>query len=115
MAGRRSHQARPEQSGSAEKTEGRFSIVSLQVDLVPDVFAYLAVKVGKGADDLADANDDQRGKAWWYDELVERRHQMALNVQAQLRSVQEWKTNVVASAEHENVGRGHRAILETNN
>lgn len=37
---------------------------------------------------------------------------MALNVQAQLRSIQEWKAKVVASAEHEDVGCGHGAILE---
>lgn len=82
------------------------------VDEVLDVSADLAVEVGKGADDLADADDEEGGKAWRYHEVVERRHQMALNVQAQLRSIQEWKAKVVASAEHEDVGCGHRAILE---
>lgn len=79
--------------------------------MVLDVSANLAVEIWKGADDLAEADDEERGKAWWYYELVERRHQMALNVQAQLRAIQEWKTKVVAGAEHEDVGRGHGAIL----
>lgn len=81
------------------------------VDEVLDASANLAVEVGEGADDLAEADDEEGGKAWWDHKLVEWRHQLALNVQAQLRSIQEWKTKVVASAEHENVGRGHRAIL----
>lgn len=80
--------------------------------MVLDVSANLAVEVGKRADDFADADDEEGGKAWWYHVLVERRHQMAFNVQAQLRSIQEWKTKFVASAEHEDVGRCHRAILE---
>lgn len=42
--------------------------------MVLDVFANLAVEVGKGADNLADADDKEGWKTWWYHVLVERRH-----------------------------------------
>lgn len=80
--------------------------------MVFDTSANLAVEVRKGADDLADANDEEGGKGWWYNIVVERRHKMVLNLQAQLRCVQEWITKAVAGAEHQDVSHDNRAILE---
>lgn len=80
--------------------------------MVLDKSANLAVEVRKGADDLAEANDEEGGKGWRYHIVVERRHKMVLDIQAQLRCVQERITKVVAGAEHQDVGHGNRAILE---
>lgn len=80
-----------------------------------DTSTNLAVEVRKGADDLADANDEEGGKGWRYHIVVERRHKMVLNLQAQLRCVQKWIAKVVAGAEHQDVGHDHRAILEQGN
>lgn len=80
--------------------------------MVLDASANLAVEVRKGADDLADANDEEGGEGWRYHIVVERRHKFVLNLQAQLRCVQERIAKVVAGAVHQDVGHDNRAILE---
>lgn len=56
------------------------------------------------ADYLADANEEERGKGRWHHEEVQRRHQMVLDVQIQLSSIQKWIFEFVACAEHQHIG-----------
>lgn len=51
-------------------------------------------------DDLADADEEERGEGRRRHIEVERRHQMVLDVQTQLSSIQKWVFEFVAGAEH---------------
>ena len=73
---------------------------------------HLAVKVGEGANDLADAQDEERGEGWGHHELVQRGHQLFLDLQAQLGRIEEGVGEVVARAEHQSLGLGRGAVLE---
>lgn len=52
------------------------------------------------ADDLADADEEERGEGRRHHVEVEGRHQMVLDVQTQLSSIQKWVCEFVAGAEH---------------
>ena len=66
----------------------------------------------EGADDLADTDEEERGEGWRHQEPVQRRHQMVLDLQTELIRVQECISEVVPGAEHQDIGRGHRAVLQ---
>lgn len=68
------------------------------------LWAYLTVEVRKRADDLADANEEEGGEGWRHHEEVHGRHQMVLDVQAKLSSIQKRISEVVAGAEHQHIG-----------
>lgn len=69
-----------------------------------DTVAHLAVEVGEGADGLADTNEEEGGEGWGHQEVIQWRHQMVLDLDAQLRCVQERVLEVVARAENEDGG-----------
>lgn len=56
------------------------------------------------ADGLADADEEERGEGRRHHVEVERRHQVVLDVQTQLSSIQKWIFEFVAGAEHQHIG-----------
>lgn len=74
-------------------------------------WSHLAVEVGEGADDFADANEEEWREGGRQHEAVQRSHQVVLDFQTQLSGVQEWIPEVVAGAEQQDVSHAHRTIL----
>lgn len=76
----------------------------VQSSSVAAAWAHLTVEVRERADDLADADEEQRGEGRRHHEKVQGGHQMVLDVQIQLSSVQKRISELVAGAEHQHVG-----------
>lgn len=74
------------------------------IGFVVTLWAYLTVEVRKRDDDLAYANEEEGREGRRHHEEVHGRHQMVLDVQAKLSSVQKRICEVVAGAEHQHIG-----------
>lgn len=77
-----------------------------------DTAAHLAVEVGEGADGLTDTNEEERGEGWGHQEVIERGHQVVLDLKTQLCCVQERVLEVVARAEDEDGGGDGGTVLK---